>query len=131
MSNNFLKINEDKTQFMIIASPQLNRKRFSDVCISFGGSLLFPTVEGVNLGVTFDDSMSFSSHIKSTTSKGYYYMNNFYRVADKLNYDLKVQMVMTCILPLIDYCNLVLISATQSDRHKLQKAIKQYCMFYF
>ena len=42
MSNNFLKINEDKTQFMIIAPPKLNRERFSNICISFGGSLLFP-----------------------------------------------------------------------------------------
>ena len=131
MSRNFLKINEDKTQFMIIASPQLNRKRFSDICISFGGSLLFPSVEGVNLGVTFDNTMSFSSHIKATTSKGYFYMNNFYRVADKLNFDLKVQMVMTYILPIIDYCNLVFVSATQSDRYKLQKLLNSAVRFIF
>ena len=131
MSNNFLKINEDKTQFMIIAPPKLNRERFSNICISFGGSLLFPTTEGANLGVTFDDTMSFSNHINTITSKGYFYMNNFYRVADKLNYDLKVQMVMTYILPLIDYCNIILISATQSNRYKLQKLLNCAIRFIF
>ena len=131
MSNNFLKINEDKTQFMIIAPPKLNRERFSNIYISFGGSLLFPTTEGANLGVTFDDTMTFSNHINTITSKGYFYMNNFYRVADKLNYDLKVQMVMTYILPLIDYCNIILISATQSNRYKLKKLLNCAVRFIF
>ena len=131
MSNNFLKINESKTQFMIIAPQKYNCRILSDVCISFGGSSIFPSEEGVNLGVKFDDSMSFSGHINAITSKGYFYMNNFFRIADKLNYDLKVQMVMTYILPLIDYCNLILVSATQSNRYQLQKLLNSAVRFIF
>ena len=131
MSNNFLKINEGKTQFMIITPQSSNCTILSDVCISFGGSTIFPSITGTNLGVTFDSAMSFNAHINSLTSKGYFYMNNFYRIADKLDYDVKVQMVMTYILPIIDYCNLVLVSATQSARYKLQKLMNSAVRFIF
>ena len=100
-----------------------NHTIMSDLSISFGGSLIIPSSQGTNLGVKFDDNMSFNSHINNITSEGYFYMNNFYRVADKCNLDLKVQMITSYILPLIDYCNFVLVAATSFNRYKVQKLL--------
>ena len=131
MSNNFLKINESKTKFMIITPHNYCRDSLSDVCVSFGGSIILPSTEAANLGVTFDSKMTFSEHIKNITAKGYFYMNNFHRIADKLTFDLKVQLVLTYIVPLIDYCNVILVSATQVNRNKLQKLLNCAVRFIF
>jgi len=108
MALNFLKINESKTQFMLFIPKTHHINIFSDVCLSFGGSTIFPSPIATNLGIMLDTSMSMSNHINSITSKGYFYLHNFYGAANKLTQDLKVQLVTTYILPLIDYCNVLL-----------------------
>ena len=108
----------------MIVSPTYNCDSLNDVSISFGGSLILPSSTATNLGVKIDSSMSLQDQINSITSKGYFYMSNFYRVADKLTFDLKVQLITTYIIPLVDYCNVVLTSATKQYIHKLQKLIK-------
>ena len=131
MSTNFLKVNEDKTQFLVI-SPKINQyNMFSDLCISFGGSTILPSYTAKNLGVTLDSNMSMITYINAITSRGYFYLHNFYKVADKLTYDLKVQLVTTYILPLLDYCNVLLFSATKVDRAKLQKLLNNAVRFIF
>ena len=131
MSNNFLKINEGKTQLLIVSPKNSTNSMFSDLCVSFGGSTIFPSTNARNLGVNFDSSMSFLSHINDITSKGYYYLNNFYRVADKLTFTLKVQMITTYIIPLIDYCNVIFTAATQLAVNKLQKLLNTAVRFVF
>ena len=131
MSFNFLKVNEDKTKLMLFIPKTHYRNIFSDLCISFGGSLIFPSQVATNLGVTLDSAMSMSHHINSITSRGYFYINNFHRVADKLTHDLKVQLVTNYILPLIDYCNVTFTCATASYRCKLQKLLNSAVRFVF
>ena len=131
MSNNFLKINEDKTKFMVISPKNNHCNIYSDLCISFGGSIIIPTHTATNLGVTLDSGMSMSNYINSISSKGYFYLHNFYRVADKLTHDLKVQLITTYILPLLDYCNILLFSATKTSRSKLQKLLNNAVRFVF
>ena len=131
MSLNFLKINEDKTQFLIVSPKNSMDSLLSDVCISFGGNIILPADNATNLGVKFDTSLSLDSHINGVTSKGYYYLKNFYRVADKLTFDLKAQMITTYILPLIDYCNSIFPAATQYNIDKLQKLLNSAVRFVF
>lgn len=131
MMSNFLKINEDKTDLLMISPIRSNCDSLDDVCISFGGSIVLPSSTVTNLGVKIDSSMTFHAQINYITSKGYFYLNNFYRVADKLDHDLKVLLVTTYILPLIDYCNVVLLSATKSYVDKLQKLLNCAVRFIF
>ena len=131
MASKFLKINEGKTQLMLFIPKTHYKNFFSDVCLSFGGSTIFPSVIATNLGITLDNSMSLSSQINSVTSKGYFYLHNFYKVADKLTYDLKVQLITTYILPLVDYCNVLYTSCTKAYRHKLQKLLNSSARFIF
>ena len=131
MSKHFLKINESKTKLMLISSKRYSNKALTDICLSFGGSLIFPSLDAANLGVTFDHNMSMTKQINSVTSKGYFYLNNFYRVADKLTIDLKVQLITTFILPLVDYCNVVYTCASRYYCQKLQKLLNSAVRFIF
>ena len=131
MSTNFLKVNEDKTQFLLISSKTKHCNMFSDLCLSFGGTTIVPSLTAKNLGVTLDSNMSMISYINMITSKGYFYLHNFYKVADKLTHDLKVELVTTYILPLLDYCNILLFAATKVNRAKLQKLLNNAVRFVF
>ena len=110
----FLKINEDKTKFLMISSDDDLNRIYTDLCISFSGNVLVPSSSAVNLGVTFDSTMSMDKYINVFVSKGYFKLNNFWRNADKLTYDLKLLLVTTYILPLIYYCNITFLASSKS-----------------
>ena len=123
MSVNFLKINQDKTKFLFISPYESMHSAYKDICISFSGSIICPSLDVVNLGVTFDSSISMQAHINGIVSRGYCYLSNFWRVADKLNKDLKLQLVTSYILPIIDYCNITFVAASANSIQKLQKLL--------
>ena len=76
-------------------------------------------MNAVNLGVTFDSTMSMTSYVNNIVSKGYFKLNNFWRNADKLTYDLKLTLITTYILPLIDYCNISFTATSKLNVKKL------------
>ena len=131
MSSNFLKINEDKTKFMLISSEHCLNDIYTDLCISFSGNIITPSLNAVNLGVTFDNTMSMTAYINNIVSKGYFKLNNFWKNAGKLTYDIKLQLITTYILPLIDYCNISFIAASKLNISKLQKLLNSAVRFVF
>ena len=131
MSCNFLKINEDKTKLLLISSNNENCNVFTDLCILFSGNIITPSLDAVNLGVTFDSTMSMTPYINSIVSRGYWQLSNFWKTADKLTYELKLQLVTSYILPLIDYCNITLIAASKCNLKKLQKLLNSAIRFIF
>ena len=131
MSENFLKINEDKTKFLLISANCFSPTALSDMCISFAGNVISPSLDAVNLGVTFDSTMSMHSHINDIVSKGYYHLSNFWRLADKLTVDLKLTLVTSYIIPLIDYCNIIFYAANETHVYKLQKLLNSAVRFIY
>ena len=131
MSKNFLKLNEDKTKFLLISSKNDLHSIYSDLCISFSGNIIFPSMDAINLGVTFDLTMSMETYINGIISKGYCHLNNFWKSASKLNNDLKLELVTSFILPLIDYCNITFLAASQLYVGKLQKLLNSAIRFIF
>ena len=84
MTTNFLKLNEDKTKFLMISTETAFHNIYTDLCISFSGNIIAPSLDAVNLGVTFDNTMSMELYINNIVSKGYCKLNNFWKNADKL-----------------------------------------------
>ena len=101
------------------------------LCVSFSGNIITPSLDAVNLGVTFDSAMSMAPYINSIVSRGYWQLSNFWKTADKLTYELKLQLVTSYILPLIDYCNITFIAASKSNLNKLQKLLNSAIRFIF
>ena len=62
MTYNKLKLNENKTEFLIIGSP-FNLKNLPDIELTVGNSAIRPSESARNLGVYFDCTMSMASHI--------------------------------------------------------------------
>ena len=131
MSINFLKLNEDKTKCLLITPSNCSSGMLSNVCLSFSGNVILPSADWENLGVMFDSKMSMHTYINSIVSKGYYQLSNFWNIADKLTVDLKLSLVTSYILPLIDYCNIACMAASSSFIHKLQKLLNSAVRFIY
>lgn len=75
MISNFLLINLDNPK-VIVLGPEHLRTRLSDNILSLGGiTLSFSTTAG-NLGVIFDQYMSFFHHIKQVCRTTFFHLRN-------------------------------------------------------
>ena len=59
-----LKLNPEKTKFIVFGSKAQCQKISTDFSVSILGSLLHPVDSVRNLGVWFDAEFSFSEHVK-------------------------------------------------------------------
>ena len=116
MTVNFLKLNDDKTEFIDIGpyiSPIQNLD-LGELCIS-------PVEKAKNLGFWFDHQLKLDAQINAVSQMCYLNQRNLSRIGSKLSHELKVQLVHGNILCFIDYCNSVYSKLTERNIQKLQK----------
>ena len=126
MSSNYLKLNEDKTEIIEIG-PYVNK--FSKICLATANIKL--TRKAKNLGFMFDDSLSLKEQLTSVVQKCNMNLRNLRRIGFKLSKDLKIQLVHSCILSQLDYCNSVFGSLNESQLQTLQKIQNAAVRFIF
>ena len=74
-----LKLNDDKTEFMIIGSRQ-QLEKVSVAELSVGDISVAPASTARNLGVLFDRNLKFDAQITKTCCTGYYYLHNIRKI---------------------------------------------------
>ena len=126
MSLNFLKLNEDKTQFIDIGYYQSNLES-----LSLDKEVLQPVLKAKNLGFYFDHRLSLDDEVTATQKRCNIQLRNLTRIAGRLSHDLKVQLSHSCILSHLDYCNAVYGALTESNLQKLQKIQNSAVRFIF
>ena len=126
MAINFLKLNEDKTEFIDIGYYQ------SPVSsLSLGNEVLKPVLKAKNLGFYFDHKMSLDAEIQATQKICNIQLRNLWRIASHLTFELKVQLVQSCVLSHLDYCNAVYGYLSEVNLQKLQKLQNSAARFIF
>ena len=129
MTLNFLKLNEDKTEMLIITPTSLSKKCFDTLV--FGNETINAAHSARSLGVYFDDKLNMSHHVKEITQSCYMTLRNLWRIASKLHFHLKIQLVQSLILSRLDYCNAVLYGLPNYDLDQLQKVQNAAVRFIF
>ena len=122
---NFLKLNDDKTQFMDIG-PYISPIQFLDL-----GEVIDPVEKAKNLGFIFDHLMNLDAQVNTVSQVCHINQRNLNRIASKLSYELKIQLVHSNILCHIDYCNAVYSGLTEYNLQKLQKIQNNAVRFIF
>ena len=79
MTFNFLKLNNDKTEFLVITSPY-NKRWMPDICLRIGEENIRPSTSVRNLGVIFDDEMSMSQQVISLMKNITFHLRNITRI---------------------------------------------------
>ena len=115
-----LKINDTKTEFMLLGNQQQLAK-VSTQDIAVGSSAIKPVTTLKNLGVIFDQELKMSDHVNSICKKGYYQLKRIRQIRKYLDKTSTEKMVHAFVSSNIDYCNALLFGAPKCVTDKLQK----------
>jgi hypothetical protein len=120
MSANMLKLNPDKTEFLLLGN-SLNRSKLSDCFpIEFLGSLVSPTEKVRNLGVLFDADFSLSNQVSSIVSSCYYHLRDLSRIRKHLSKSVAITMANALISSRLDGVNSILLGLPDKELKRLQ-----------
>ena len=120
MQTDKLKLNSDKTEFLIHGTRQkLEKVKISHLII--GDSPINPSTQMKNLGSWFDSKLDMLSHVNSICSSSFYYIYNIRRIRKYLSHQTALSLIHAFITSKLDYCNSLLYGLLSIHIIKLQR----------
>ena len=121
MFANKLKLNPDKTEFIIIGTNK-NRDKFSQhFPLNLLNNLTTPADHVRNLGVTFDKNFSFSKHITNIAQSCCYHMRDLRRIRRHLSLKTATALANALVSSRLDYCNSLFYGLSSFELGRLQR----------
>ena len=120
MLSNKLKINDSKTEFIILGGKrQLQKVTIQGLRV--GDALISPSSNVRNLGFIFDQNLSMDHHVTKVCRTAYFHLHNIARIRKYLTHDAACSLVHAFITSQIDYCNSLLYGSPSYLIKKLQR----------
>ena len=101
---NKFKINDSKTDFIIFRSPLL-KQNWSDLSVSVGDMQVSPSSKVSDLGVVFDQYLTFHDHISGICKYTHFDLRGIGRIQNLLTFDATAQLIHALITSRLDFCN--------------------------
>ena len=120
MSTNKLKVNPDKTEFLLIGNERQQSEHLSMFPIELLRVKNNPANSARNLGVIFDENFTFRSHISIVCSSCFYHMRDLQRIRCHLDLDSAKLHTTALVSSHLDYCNSLLHGIAHIDLTRLQ-----------
>jgi hypothetical protein len=120
MVQNKLKLNPDKTEFIIFVLAHL--RSLVDLLqptLRVGDAVVHPTKCVRNLGAHFDSEMSMLPHIKQTVRGAYGKIKSISRIRRYLDFNTCAKIVQALVVSKLDYTNSLLVGLPQCALRKL------------
>ena len=115
-----MKLNDDKTEFLIIgASQQLKNVRTDTLFV--GDAIISPVLSARNLGAYFDSNMTLVPFINNACQSAFSQLYNIRRIRKYLSTDTSKTLVHAMITSRIDYCNSLLCGLPDNSSNKLRR----------
>jgi hypothetical protein len=120
MLSNKLKINDNKTEFIILGSKTHLCKSVIDKVVVSREMVTF--VESVkSLGLTLDKGLSMTEHINTVCKSAHYSLYNLRRIRKFLTIDATTTLIHALITSKLDYANSTLYGVPDKTLNKLQR----------
>ena len=116
MSENFLKLNEDKTEVLIIGSSEqktIISRQLGNLAVDSNGTVK-------NLGVIIDSDLNFNSHISYVTKTAFFHLRNIARIRAYLSLDDAKTLTHAFVFSRLDYCNALFSGLPKKTTDRLQ-----------
>ena len=120
MSASKLKLNHDKTEFILFGSKKQRERLNTCFPIDILGNPLHPTESVRNLGVWFDSDFSFSKHVQNVCKGCFSQLRDFRNIRQFLTQDAAVSVANAFVSSRLDYCNSLFRSLSKVNLHRLQ-----------
>ena len=126
MIKNKLKINDSKAEFIIFRSLLL-KTDLSGVSISVGDSQISSSPKVRDLGVIFDNCLSFDAHISNICRSTHFHLRNIGRIRTLLTFHATAQLIHALITTRLDFVTVsFIISRTTKLRDYKGYKTKQH-----
>ena len=120
MSASKLKLNPDKTEFILFGSNNQRERLSACFPIDILGNPLYPTESVRNLGVWFDADFSFSKHVQKVCKGCFCQLRDFRNIRQFLTHYAAVLVANAVVSSLLDYCNSLFRSLSKASLHRLK-----------
>ena len=116
-----LKINDDKTEFILIGTrAQLEKVKIDSLVI--GDSVVSSSSEPIrNLGTWFDSNFTMSTHITKICKASFFYLHNISCIRKFLSQEITETLIHALVTSRLDYCNSLLYGLPNCLISKLQR----------
>ena len=121
MTQNKLKLNEDKTELIIIASKKICSSISLPTSVSLCGTDIPLSTSVRNLGVTLDQTLSFQIHVANICKACFYEIRRISSIRHLLTEDSTKTLLCAFVLSRLDYCNAILSGCPNYLIYKLQR----------
>ena len=119
MTSNFLLLNSDKTE-VIVLGPKHLRNSLSNDITTLDGITVASSSTVRNLGVMFDQDMSFNSHIKQISRTAFFHLRNISKIRHILSQTDAEKLIHAFVSSRLDYCNSLLSGCPNKSLKTLQ-----------
>ncbi len=106
MTNNFLLLNFDKTEILLIG-PKNSTQYLLDHIVQLDKCPV-PSSTVRNLGVVLDSNFSFENHISHVTKTAFFHLRNIAKLQNMLSVSDAEKLVHAFMTSRLDYCNALL-----------------------
>lgn len=134
MKNNFMKLNSDKTQ-MIILGTKSQLKKGSLLEIDVGEEKSLTSSDGIkgvkSLGVKIDENLNMRQQIAQVRQSCFYTISNLGRLKNVLSVDIRLMLVKQLILSKVDYHNTLYVNLPACDIKRLQSVVNAAVRFVY
>ena len=119
MRTNLLRLNDHKTEFLIIGTPQQLAK-VRTTSIKIGTDQIQHSESACNLGYFYDSTMKSCTHINKLSSMLYITIKRISRIRHTINLDTTKTLVQALVTTKLDYCNSLMLRTPGYNISKLQ-----------
>ena len=116
MANNFLQLNAEKTQVLIIGSDKVA----ADVANHLGPLKSNICSNPRNLGIILDQAMLLDKQVKSVSSACFYHLRNIAKLRSVVSHPELEMIIHAFISSRLDYCNSLFTCLSKSSLDRLQ-----------
>ena len=120
MCINQLKLNDDKTKFILIGTRQQLAKISRNIAIRVSPDLIPATETAKNLGYHLDSTLKNITHINKLCSSLPLTIRRICKIRPNINEEMTRTLVQPLITTRLDYCNSLLIGTSDYILYKLQ-----------
>ena len=128
MKTNLLKLNDNKTEFIMFGSRiNLQKADNKNTTVQIGQDHIICVDSVRDLGFTMDSELKSTIHINKLTSILFITIRKIAKIRHQIDKETAKILMQTLVLSKLDYCNSLLIGVNEYNLNKLQKIQNMAC----